>query len=161
MSWFALFWLIAGILLMVAEIITPGFVVVFLGLAAVLVGLAAGLGIIGGWMTAIGVWVATSVGLVVALRGTAKKLLPGESERTSTDEDIDALGTVVEVIEDVGPFESGRIRFRGSTWAAQSIQDRIPAGRRARILTRDNLIWIVEPVAELSSSTSEGYRREP
>jgi membrane protein implicated in regulation of membrane protease activity len=142
---FTLVWLVLGIVLMLAELLVPGLVVIFFGMAALLVGGLAALGIVQAWTTAIAVWAVGSLGMVLGLRSGAQRLLPGESDRGATDEDVEAFGEVVEVVEEVGPFESGRIRFRDVTWAAQTIEGRIPAGAKARIVARDNLIWIVEP----------------
>jgi len=62
------------------------------------------------------------------------------------EEDLEALGTVVEVIVAVEEGHAhGRIAFRGSTWPATSITEPIPQGERARLVHRDNLVWWVEP----------------
>jgi len=138
-------WIILGVALMLAELLVPGLVVLFFGVAALGVGGLVALGLIQTWTTAVGAWAVGSLALVLGLRSGAKRLLPGESDRASTDEDVEAYGEVVDVVEAVGPIESGRIRFRGVTWAAQTVEGTIPAGARARIVARDNLVWIVEP----------------
>lgn len=62
------------------------------------------------------------------------------------DEDLDAFGTVVDVVETVRPDDgSGRIELRGSTWSATSVAGTLPVGSRARIIYRENLTWIIEP----------------
>ena len=43
---------------------------------------------------------------------------------------------------------AGRIRYQGTSWPAISLQGDIPAGRKARLLARDNLAWVVEPVED-------------
>jgi membrane protein implicated in regulation of membrane protease activity len=61
------------------------------------------------------------------------------------DEDLETFGTIVMVVQDVDPDHSqGRIDLRGSTWNAMSVSEPIPAGERARVLYRDNLVWVVE-----------------
>jgi membrane-bound ClpP family serine protease len=61
------------------------------------------------------------------------------------DEDLDAFGTIVEVTESIHPDHSGgRIRLRGSTWKATSVSEPIEAGARARVVYRDNLVWVVD-----------------
>ena len=45
-------------------------------------------------------------------------------------------------------YAEGRIHFRGSTWPATSYEHTLNKGDRARMIARDNLIWIVEPVDE-------------
>jgi len=142
---FTLTWLVLGVVLVLAELAIPGLVVIFLGLSALGVGTLAALGIVQAWTTATALWAGGSLAMVLGLRSGAQRLLPGESDRGSTDEDVEAYGEVVDVVEEVGPFESGRIRFRDVTWAAQTVEGRIPAGAKAKIVARDQLIWIVEP----------------
>ena len=149
MDLFSLGWLIAGGLLMLVELVVPGLVVVFFGLAAVIVGLAAGLGWVDGWAGALALWSVTSTGLVLGVRGGVKRLSPGEEERASTDEELDAFGERVVVVDPIAPEQTGRIRFRGSTWPARTGEERLEPGAHARIVTRENLVWIVEKDDEL------------
>lgn len=137
-------WLIFGGALILLEFLLPGLVVVFFGLAAVLVGLAAGFGLVDGLGASIALWAAGSAALVFGARQGAKRLGPGEREHGSTDEELQAFGEVVEVVEAVGPDRTGRIRFRGSTWPARTIEESLAPNARARIVTRENLVWIVE-----------------
>jgi membrane protein implicated in regulation of membrane protease activity len=140
-----LFFLVLGILLVVAEVVVPGLVVSFLGAAALLVAGALALGWVGGWAHAFTAWFITSLVMVIGVRSAFTRFLPGQAVKQLTDEDLDAFGEVVEVLEPVSS-RGGRIRFRGSTWAAQSLQDILPAGAKAKIVARDNLVWIVEPL---------------
>ena len=41
---------------------------------------------------------------------------------------------------------TGRISYQGTTWPAVSPEGEIPAGGQARIISRHNIMWIVEPV---------------
>jgi len=142
---FTIAWLVAGLVLVLAELVVPGLVVIFMGLSALGIAGLAAIGLVQTWAVAIPAWAAGSLGLVLGLRGGAQRLLPGEADRGSTNEDVEAFGEVVEVVEDVGPFESGRIRFRDVTWAAQTVEGQIQKGERARIVARVQLIWLVEP----------------
>ena len=56
-------WLIAGIAMMLLELVIPGGIVVFLGLSAVLVSLLLFTGIIDGWAQAFTVWFIGSLAL--------------------------------------------------------------------------------------------------
>ena len=141
------FFLILGIVLIAAELVLPGLVVVFLGAAAFIVAGAAAMGWINGWVAALTLWSVTSLVMVLGVRNMFTRLLPGHAVRQLTDEDVDAFGEEVDVVETVTTDGGGRIRFRGSTWAAQTVQEELPAGSRARVVARDNLVWIVEPIA--------------
>jgi inner membrane protein len=75
-----------------------------------------------------------------------RALFSSEQGYEPKDEDLDAFGTIVEVVESIDPDHSkGRIQFRGSTWNATSVSERIEAGERARVVYRDNLVWVVDP----------------
>lgn len=141
-----------GVLLMLLEATLPGGVSFFMGLSGVLVAALRFLGFLGDPFTAVMVWAFVSLGLVLALRPLAKRYFGGESVRQMTNEDVEALDEVVTVIEEVGGLGAeGRIRFRGSEWQARTPEQEqaLPPGTEARIVYRDNLTWVVEPVGEL------------
>ncbi len=139
------YWIVGGIALLVAEIVVPGMVLGFLGAAALLVAALLGLGAIDGLVAALTTWFIGSIVMLVALRGLFQRLMPGDTDVTSTDEDLDAFGTVVEVAETIPRGERGRIRFRGTTWAATCYERTLEPGSRARLVTRDGITWVVEP----------------
>lgn len=140
-------WLAAGLILIALELVIPGLIVIFLGVAALIVAAALSLGLVTGWISALTLWFVASLGLVTGVRSAFTRFLPGGAEKGSTNEDLDAFGEWVEVVDEVGP-EGGRVRFRGSTWAAQTVDGKLSPGTKARIVARDNLVWIVEPADE-------------
>ncbi len=140
------FWIVAGIILLVLEIAVPGMVLVFLGAGALMVALLIWLGLIETWVAAITTWFISSLVLLVGLRNFLYRLMPGDTEQgASTDEDADAYGAVVEVVETIAPDSAGRIRYRGTTWQAACHDETLEAGSKAKIVYREDLIWIVEP----------------
>ena len=143
-----IYWLAAGVVLIVLEFVIPGGVIVFLGIAALLVCLLIWAGFVDGHMAAFTAWFILSLLLLVSLRGLVQRMMPGDQSWQSTDEDADAYGTIVEVAETIENAAEGRIHFRGSTWPATSYEHTLNKGDRARMIARDNLIWIVEPVDE-------------
>ena len=139
-------WLICGMVLMLSEIFVPGLVVVFLGLSALLVAAGRWLGFIDGFLDSFTYWFVFSLTSVLGLRGLITKLLPGNVFRRSADEDKEAIGHIVEVIEETSPdHDKGRIRFRGTTWKAKTEFGRIFPGQKARIQGRENMVRIVDP----------------
>jgi inner membrane protein len=153
-DWITWFWLGIGVLLIASELLHLSFTTLFLGVAALIVALLTGVGLVEGLIFSIVVFAVTSLGLVIPLRPLVRKYLPGESQHDPSDEDRNAYGMVVPVIETVHEGDnSGRIRFQGTTWPATSLAGEIPAGTQARLVTRDKLAWIVEPAPddELSS----------
>ena len=80
-------------------------------------------------------------------QGRFPKLAPGEEEVGDVDEDKDAIGTVVEVVETVlTDSTKGRIKFRGTTWEAVSKTTKIEVGRKAKLVERRDLVWYVIPI---------------
>jgi len=141
-----------GVVLMIAEAALPGGVSFFLGLSGVLVAALRSLGMLENPFVAVIVWSFVSLGLVMALRPLAERYFGGEAHREMTNEDVDALDEVVTVIEEIGGLgREGRIRFRGSEWRARVPEEgqTLPPGSEARIVYRDNLTWVVEPVGTL------------
>ncbi len=129
---------------MLLEFVVPGLVIVFFGVSAVLVGLAAWAGLVASLPASLLLWGVTSCGFVFGVRRSLRRLSPGRTERGSIDEDLDAFGALVEVLEPIGPDIVGRIRFRGTTWLARTVEEQLGAGARARIVTREELVWLVE-----------------
>lgn len=146
----AIIWFAGGLLLMMAEFVVPGGIVFFLGLGATLVSLLLYSGIIEGWLQAFTAWFMGSLVLLFGLRGVVQKIIPAQVERGRTDEDLDAYNQIAEVHERIPPGSEGRITFRGSTWSAKSYQadETLEVGTQVRIVFRDNLVWVVEPVGQ-------------
>jgi membrane protein implicated in regulation of membrane protease activity len=135
---------IGGLLMMVLETVLPGGVAGFLGLGGLVVAGLRALGLLLNPWTALTTWIFLSVGLTIALRPLAMRFVEGDISLALTDEDAEAMGTEVPVVETVGEESPGRIRFRGSGWDARSVKGTLPEGATARLLYRDNLTWIVE-----------------
>ena len=149
-------WIVAGIVLIVLELVVPGMVLVFLGAGSLLVALLVWLGLIESWTAAITTWFVSSLVLLVGLRNFFYRLIPGDAEEgASTDEDANAYGEIVEVAEAITPGSPGRIRYRGTTWKAACYDEKLEAGCKARIVYRENLVWVVEPETGLAATTPE------
>ncbi len=143
-------WIIGGGVLMASEFLIPGMITFFLGLSAFVVALGYKLGFLEGILSGFTAWFITSLFSVFVLREFAKKLLPGDSRYRIVNEDLDAFGKIVKIVEDVRAKDTkGRIKFRGTTWQATTNVKLIKAGEKAKIVARDNLVWIVEPYDEL------------
>ncbi len=144
-------WIVAGAVFIVLELIAPGMVLVFLGAGALLVALLVWLGLVQTWVASITTWFIASLVLLLVLRGFFQRFMSGDAETQSTDEDFDAYGEVVDVVEAIGPDKEGRIRYRGTTWQAACYDNTLEAGTQAKIVCRENLIWVVEPTNPLDA----------
>lgn len=140
-------WLFAGIALAISEIFVPGFIVIFFGVAAMLVAGLRGLGLIESIIPSILIWIGLSAGLVFGVGRILRKKFGSERTVALTDEDAAVFGHVVEVVAPIqAGQEGGRIRFQGTTWSARTTKGDLPVGSQARLVDRDNLCWIVEPI---------------
>jgi membrane protein implicated in regulation of membrane protease activity len=151
-----------GLALMLLETLVPGGIAFFLGVGGLVVGGVRMLGLLGDPMTAVIAWVFLSAGLTIALRPLMLRFVQGEISLGMTDEDAEAMGQTVEVLEPVGPEDPGRIRFRGAAWDARTLEGRLPKGAEAQLLYRDNLTWVVEPAdhADLDAELSEALGKD-
>lgn len=155
-----LIWLITGVSLIGAELVLPGLVSIFMGIAAVLVAGLRFVGLLDSMPASLITWMVLSVVSVLAFRKVAKKWLPSETTDENFDEDRDFLGRVVEVTDEISEHhKDGRIRFQGTSWTATCTDGVIKKGEKARIIYRDNLVWVVEPykvgMGELPPATTE------
>jgi len=145
-------WFIVGVLLIVIELFLPHFVVIFFGAAAILVAVLQWIGLLDSFTASLVVWFVLSVFFLLTLRRALKRWLPSESSFQTTDEDADAVGQLVEVVSAVGAETQGRIRFRGTSWPAICRERTLEPGEKAKLLYRDNLVWIVEPLHALKDN---------
>jgi membrane protein implicated in regulation of membrane protease activity len=155
-----------GLALMLLETLVPGGIAFFLGVGGILVGGVRAVGLLHDPLTAVVTWIFLSSGLTIALRPFVLQFVQGETSLGLTDEDAEAMGQTVKVVEEVGPESPGRIRFRGATWEARTLEGTLPEGADAQLLYRDNLTWVVEPAdhadldAELSEAIGEDVTRQ-
>ncbi|MCH1920847.1 NfeD family protein [Shewanella sp. A3A] len=144
-----LWWGIAGVVLMLAELIIPGGIVVFLGAACLIVAAALWLGLISGIAQAFTLWFIASIVLLLAFRQVTQKLVGGDSHVDNTDEELDIYNQVAVVKQTIGPGEQlGRVNFQGADWPALGDGSQIVAGSRVRVVCRENIALVVEPLAE-------------
>ncbi|MEQ9310277.1 MAG: NfeD family protein [Balneolaceae bacterium] len=152
--------LIGGILLMATEWLIPSGVAVVFGFSGLLVGVIRFFGLLEDPVTATLAWVVASALLAVVTLPFMKKYFGGETSSKFADEDYEAMDQVVDVIEPIDEYTNeGRIRFQGISWQARSLDGDIPTGTQVRIKYRDNTTWIVEPVNQIDSQTSERIKQ--
>ena len=141
-------WGSVGIFLMLAELILPGGIVVFLGTSALVVAITLQLEIIDNWIHAFTLWFIVSITLLLLFRNVSQKLVGGDSTIENTDENLDVFGEEVDVLETIGPGnKKGRIQFQGSSWSALGDGTEIVTGEKVKIVCRENISYVVEKLS--------------
>jgi len=153
---------VGGLLMLLLEVFVPGGVALFLGLGGVVVAVLRFVGLLTDPLTAIVAWATLSAGLTIALRPIALRYFGGSASIGITDEDAETMGQTVVVVEPVHEDTPGRVRFRGANWDARTLEGSLPKGAKARIVYRDNLTWVVEPVdhSDLDQELAEALADE-
>lgn len=135
-------WLIGGIVLLIAEVVAPGFFLVFIGAAAIVTGILALLLPIGvALQFAIFAVLAVVIARVGGRRAYASQYDPS-ADPLLNDRVGRLLGRVVVVVEAVDA-KGGRVRVGDSEWSARG--GPAEAGERVRIVDVDGNCLKVEP----------------
>jgi len=145
-SWF---WLILGVVFIIAELIIPGGIIIFLGIAALVVASALIFGLVETWTSVLTLWFISSLVLVILLRSVAQRFAGGDSTVANTDEILDVFGETVEVVDTIGPGEKkGRVVFRGAEWHALGHGGVIESAQQAQVVSHENITLIVQPLSD-------------
>lgn len=119
-----LFWAIAGVLLVVAEVVTGGLVLLMLGAAALGTAAVAAAGVPLG--VDLAVFAVLAVLFVLGARPAVRRRLQVHDPVNTGTRAL--LGTRGEVVEAVAA-NTGTVRLHGSLWSARSLHDDdLPAG---------------------------------
>jgi membrane protein implicated in regulation of membrane protease activity len=113
------YWMLLGLVLLGAEMITPGgFYILFFGLAALVVGSLAGLGLVQAeWLQ----WLSFSGLAVVSLLIFRGPLLAWIKTQEVESPAVDSMGGETAIpLEDLAPGDTGKAELRGTTWTAHN-----------------------------------------
>ena len=138
-------WAIGGLLLLIAEVIAPGFFLVFIGAAALATGLFTLLFGLGAVPQLILFVVYAALAVAAGKRIYSRPGAGGDDVQALNDRRAQLIGrsvTVTQAVDDHG----GRVRLGDSEWSARGG----PASPGERVVIRriDGNCLIVEPVAE-------------
>jgi inner membrane protein len=135
-------WLIGGVVLLIAEVIAPGFFLIFIGAAAIVTGLLA---------MAIGLPIAVQLGVFAILAFLSARLVGRRFYATRYDYSPDPflnnkvgrlLGKIVVVVQPVDSH-GGRVRVGDGEWSARGGPAAV--GERVRIVDIEGNCLKVEP----------------
>jgi len=150
MSWLWIPWVILGLVLIVAEVFTPGFVLLWFGIGALAAGLASIVGVDSLAIQFV-IFAAVSVILTAASRtifvNYFSREKTGDSLRTGADSLPGKIGTVVSSSR--GAMNEGAVKVFGSTWTAYPADGEEPleAGERVRVERMEGASLYVRRVA--------------
>ena len=136
-----LFWLVAIVVLIIAEAATVGLVTIWFAGGALAALIAASLG--GPVWLQIVLFLAVSAALLLGLRPFAKKLTRGKDYATNVDSNIGKIAVVVEPIDNLRG--TGRVMIGSVDWTARSEDGSVIAkGEEVRVLRVEGVKVCVE-----------------
>lgn len=140
----AVYWLYAGVALILIEVMTPGLVSLFFGLAALTLALIVWLApeLAQGWQ-----WIlfsVLSVLYILLLRKSLKSVFSGSREISDNPDDA-LTGKLAVVTQPIAPNRPGRVELGGTTWNAEA-EGELAAGVSVRVAGKKNLTLRVEAV---------------
>ena len=140
----AVYWLYAGVALILIEVMTPGLVSLFFGLAALtlalIVWLAPALAQSWQWI----LFSVLSVLYIALLRKSLKSVFSGTREVSDNPEDA-YTGKLAVVTQAIAPDRPGLVELGGTTWNAEAERE-FAAGESVRVTGKKNLTLRVEAV---------------
>lgn len=137
-------WLVLGLVLLFAELLTPGgFYFLFFGTAALVVGVLSGAGMGPEWLQLL-VFSALSVASLMVFR---KPLLQRLQRTRRDDRPVDEIaGEVVTLTEDLPARGVGRAELRGTVWNVENATAQaLKSGQRCRVERVTGLKLVVGP----------------
>ena len=141
-----LVWFLFGLALMIGEIITPGFVLIFFGVGAWLISLLLWFGVAITFTTQLFFFLIASVSSLMFFRKYGKKYSHGKVLKPDAASSIDDIrGEKAVVLYDIQPIIGGKVEFHGTLWNAESDVP-ISKGASVEVLERNNLTLKVKPI---------------
>lgn len=139
----AFVWAAAGLILIGAEFLIPGFVIFFFGVGALITAVLTGVipGLAGQLALQALIWLG-STGLFA---GLLRKLLQKVFYGTRIEGGVgkNTIGRPATVTEQITPDRPGRIKFQGTTWKAISYTETFNPGDTVEIIEQKNLTFTV------------------
>jgi membrane protein implicated in regulation of membrane protease activity len=138
-----LFWFILGLVLLLLELITPGFFIFFFGLGAWVTAIVCLIGEPGVNLQII-IFAVVSVATLVTLRRMIQKKFFYSKGKESEAVEDEFSGKDGIALSDIGPDKNGKVEFKGTTWKAQS-KTEIKEGQNVIVTEKENFTLIVKP----------------
>ena len=136
-----LFWFIIGMLFLIAELLLPGFIIMFFGVGALITALLTQFGVLESLSSQIIVFLATSIISLLLFRRKWSIYFSGKvSHSLEAGQSIDDIrGTRARVIKTITPEGiDGKVEYNGTDWEADA-DEQIEIGTIVEIVERINL----------------------
>jgi membrane protein implicated in regulation of membrane protease activity len=136
-------WVVAAVVLLIAEATTSAFIALYFGLAAIAAAAVALTGV--GVVVQLIAFAALSVGSLTVTRPALKRAIGStQLHRTGVDAMQGKIGVVTRAI---GELESGLVKVGGETWTARSFYDEEPIaeGSRVEVIKIEGVTALVVP----------------
>jgi membrane protein implicated in regulation of membrane protease activity len=114
----ALLWLIIGVILVLAEMLSGAFVLVMLGGAALVAALVASFGV-GGLLSGVVFAAVAAGGITLARPALVRHMHLGEHVKTNVDALVGGKAVVVATVD----AQSGQVKINGEVWSARSYDE--------------------------------------
>lgn len=135
-------WLIVGLIMLLAELVSVLLVFVFFAIGALVTALLASVGVLTSIESQLLAFSVISLISLIVLRKQAKTLL---NSRRKHPEYNEFVGETALVIRDIPSGGLGKIYYRGAEWKAESLLNTvIIAGSKVVIRRTDGIILVVE-----------------
>ncbi|MDY0081242.1 MAG: NfeD family protein [Ignavibacteriaceae bacterium] len=137
-------WFIFGLIVLLLEIILPGFRLAFFGVGAWIVAIVL-LFVDISFSLLLIIFLISSILLIIVLRDKFKTIFIGKkkiNEKGSENMD-DFEGLTVVVKEEINPPYSGKVELFGTDWVAKS-EEKIEKGQVAEIIKKESTILFVK-----------------
>ena len=124
-------WFLLGLVCILAELLIPGFVVIFFGVGAWVTALCLWAGWIRSFDSQLAVFLVSTVVSLIVFRRQGKRMFSGKISGAMKDgEDFDDVrGSRAVAATDITPGSlNNKVEFRGTLWSADS-ESPIPSGR--------------------------------
>ena len=135
-------WIIAGLVLVVLEMMIPGMVIIWFGIAGVVTGILAFF--VHNQFVQFSVFIVLSGLMVVFSQRIARRITHAEPELVGANRWVGVGGRVTAVIK---PPEFGRVKLHGEEWRATATCE-IPAGGAVRVVAVEGTHLVVESAKE-------------
>ena len=138
-----LVWFILGLILLLMELVLPGFVIFFFGVGAWVTALVCLISNPGINLQVI-IFTITSILALLAFRRMIQNKFIYNKDDRSGEVEAEFTGKEAIAVSDFGSDRTGKVEFKGTSWKAESKSD-ITAGQKVIILEKDSFKLIVEP----------------